>query len=116
MRNTKEKALIHFAIIPGKKKGWFVAICFELGLVEEGNDFFSLRNRISKVAREYFKVVAEDNELSDDLLNQSLAKEYENLYKTVKEEMEAERLKKKWEKEINKVLAWTRVVGELQKV
>ena len=69
-----------------------------------------------KRAREYFKVVAEDNELSDDLLNQSLPKEYENLYKTVKEEMETERLKKKWEKEINKVLAWTRVVGELQKV
>lgn len=110
MRNTKEKALLHFAIIPGQKKGWYLAICFELGLIEEGKDIFNLRDRINKVSREYFKIVQKDDELSDDLLNQSLPKKYDKLLEKIKEEIKSEKLRKEWEDRINKILMWRQAI------
>lgn len=86
MRNTKEQAILRFAIIPAKKKGIYTALCFELGLVMEGNNIFKLKERIEKAAREYFHVVAKDNELNDDLLNQSLPKKHEPILEKIKTE------------------------------
>jgi len=108
MRNTKEQAIFHFAIIPAKKKGFYAALCFELGLVMEGDDIFKLKTRIEKAARDYFLVVAEDDELGEDLLNQSLPKKYEPLLEKIK----IEELRREWEDKINKIFMWQRIVAQ----
>jgi hypothetical protein len=108
MRNTKEQAIFHFAIIPAKKKGFFTALCFELGLVMEDEEIFKLKARIEKAARNYFHVVAEDDELGDDLLNQSLPKKYDPILEKIK----SEELRKEWEDRLNKIFMWQRVVSQ----
>ena len=108
MRNTKEQAVLRFAIIPAKKKGFYTALCFELGLVMEGDDIFKLKTRIEKAARDYFFIVAEDDELGEDLLNQSLPKKYEPLLEKIK----IEELRKEWEERINKIFVWQRMVAQ----
>lgn len=108
MRNTKEQATFHFAIIPTKKKGFYTALCFELGLVMEGDEIFKLKERIERAARNYFFVVAEDDELDDDLLNQSLPKKYEPLLEKIK----TEELRREWEDRINKIFMWQRIVAQ----
>ena len=108
MRNTKERAILHFAIIPAGKKGSYTALCFEFGLVMEGNDIFQLKARIEKTARNYFYTVAEDNELSDDLLNQSLPKKYNAILEKIK----VEELRREWEDRLNKIFMWQRIVSQ----
>ena len=108
MRNTKERAIFHFAITPAKKKGFYTALCFELGLVMEGDDIFKLKERIEKAARHYFYTVAEDDELSDDLLNQSLPKKYSPILEKIK----SEELRREWEDRLNKIFMWQRMVSQ----
>jgi hypothetical protein len=108
MRNTKEQAIFRFAIIPAQKKGLYTALCFELGLVMEGDDIFKLKARIEKTARNYFHAVAEDDELSDELLNQSLPKKYNPIVEKIK----VEELRREWEDRRNKIFMWQRIVRQ----
>jgi hypothetical protein len=108
MRNTKEQAIFRFAIIPAKKKGLYTALCFELGLVMEGDDIFKLKARIEKAARNYFLTIVQDNELGEELLNQSLPKKYAPILEKIK----AEELRKKWQDYLNKIFIWQRVVSQ----
>ncbi|MBU1015225.1 hypothetical protein KKI17_02200 [Patescibacteria group bacterium] len=111
MRNTKERAILRFAIIPAKKKGFCIALCFELGLIMEGDDIFKLKARIEKAAWDYFRTVVEDDQLGDDLLNQSLPKKYELLLEKIK----AEELRREWEDTVNrmkKIFMWRRTVSQ----
>ena len=107
MRNTKRQAVFRFAIIPAKKKGFYTALCFDLGLIMEGDDIFKLKARIEKAARNYFLTVTEDDELGDELLNQSLPKKYESILEKIK----SEELRREWEERLNKILMWQRVVS-----
>ena len=110
MKNTKQKSTFQFLIIPSKtKKGWYGAFCFELGLIREGKDPLVLRNQISKLAFNYYRSVIENN-LSDDLLNQSLPQKYQLLLDKVKSEL----LRRKWQEILNKEIFW-RLKAELNK-
>lgn len=102
MRNTKQKSTFQFLIVPSKsKKGWYSAFCFELGLIREGKDPLVLRNQISKLAFNYYRSVIE-NDLSDDLLNQSLPQKYQLLL----DKVISEELRRRWQEILNKEIFW----------
>lgn len=111
MENTKEKTMLHFAIVPTKnKKGLYTAICFEFGIIREGEDVFELRKQIVKSAFEHYSIAAKAKE-SAELLNQSLPKKYDSLFKEVKKFTEKEKLRKLWEEYLNeKLFAWNYIV------
>lgn len=77
-------------------KGKYTAVCFELGLVREGNDALKLRSRIASLSRKYVESVVK-NKLSDDLLNQGLPKKYERKFKEAMKAIEEYEMKK-WQK------------------
>lgn len=113
MRNTKDETTLNFAIIPGEKKGNLTALCFELGLVIEDKvtevkDIFELKERIEKAAWNYFATVIEDDDLNDDLLNQSLPEKYQPILKEIK----MEELRKEWENKLNKIIGWNRQASQ----
>lgn len=97
MRNTKQKSILTFLIIPAKRKGWFTAVCFELGLVREGRDVLALKQQITKLAIKYLESVIKNN-LSEDLLNQSLPPRYQKILKDIK-------LRQKWQAIMNNVIS-----------
>ena len=104
MKNTKKQSIFQFLIIPSlTKKGWYTALCFELGLMREGKDFMKLKMQISKLAFNYYRSVVENN-LSDKLLNQSLPRKYIILLKRIKEEIEKEKRRREWEEILKREL------------
>ena len=60
-------------------EGGYKAFCPDLALIREGKDPLKLKNHIERVARSYVRNVLEQN-LSGDLLNQSLPDEYMAMY------------------------------------
>ena len=96
MRNTKRSSILTFLIIPSQKKGWFTAMCFELGLIREGKDAWVLKQQITKLAIRYFESVVKNN-LSEDLVNQSLPRRYQKILEDIES-------RKKWETILNKIL------------
>ena len=113
MRNTKDETTLNFAIIPGQKKDNLTALCFELGLVIEDKvtevkDIFKLKERIEKAAWNYFATVIEDDDLNEDLLNQSLPEKYQPILKEIK----MEELRKEWEDKLSKIIGWNRQASQ----
>lgn len=99
-KNTKRRSILTFVITPSEKKGWYTAFCFELGLVREGKDVLKLKERITKLAFDYYKSVVQHN-LNDELLNQTLPGKYQKIIKKIEKEIE---LKEKWEKIVRNIL------------
>ena len=95
-RNTKKKVGLRFMIFPSNK-GLYTAVCFELGLVREGKNPLKLKWRIESLAKKYIKSIR-DNNLSEDLLNQSLPAKYEKKYQAVVKAHEEQENYKKWQK------------------
>ncbi len=107
VRNTKKHLTLRFIIYPSKHRGWYTAVCLELGLIREGQDFFRLRRQINKLAIRYASWVIKNN-LSDDLLNQKLPRQYIEKYRKHQrfiESNEAERLRRKWQ-EVFDAVVW----------
>jgi len=109
-KNSKKDWLIHFMIYPSKKKGWYTAVCLELSLIREGNDFFKLRQQINKLAARYIDSI-QKNGLDDKLLNQKLPKQYVERFKLLIEQEKAQQLKEKWEK-IVRAIVWEQRIKE----
>ena|SRR3989344_9003637 len=94
-RNTKKHTTLHLMVFP-TGKGKYTAVCFELGLVREGNDALKLRARIASLSRKYVESVVK-NKLSDDLLNQKLPARYNKKFKEAVKAIEEYEMKK-WQK------------------
>ncbi len=77
-KNTKKRGTLHFMIYESGPR-LYTAVCFELGLVREGDDPLKLRGRISGLARKYLESVIKNN-LDDSLLNQDLPTKYKKKY------------------------------------
>lgn len=109
MKNTKQKSIFRFLIMPSKsKKDWYTAFCFELCLIREGRDPLELKKQISKLAFNYYRSVVENN-LDETLLNQSLpkTKKYKELEILCDKKLkEQEELRRKWEEILNKEICW----------
>ena len=102
-KNTKKAGALHFMIYPAGK-GRFTAICFELGLIREGDNPLKLRSRITSLARKYVESIRKNN-LSDDLLNQTVPKKYLIKYKEHTKAMKEYENLQKWQKAFE-VLIW----------
>jgi hypothetical protein len=81
-RNTKRSTNLRFMMY-GTKSG-YTAVCLDLALIREGKDPLKLKNRIERVAYNYFINVVKHN-LDDNLLNQTLPEEYMTKYKDCSE-------------------------------
>ncbi len=116
MRNTKQKSIFRFLLVPSKsKRGWYSTFCFELGLIREGTEPLELIKQINKLAFNYYRSVVENN-LSDDLLNQSLPKKYQLLFQEIKKTEEVEEVHRKWEEILNRERFWRLRTTENNKI
>ncbi len=84
-RNTKKEGLLHFMMY--QSKGKYIAFCIDLALIREGKDPLKLKNRIERIAFKYVDNVIKNN-LNDNLLNQTLPKEYINMYNSSSKDIE----------------------------
>jgi hypothetical protein len=90
--NTKKEGRLRFMIYPSGKE--YVAACIDLGIIREGKNPIILMKRVEKVAMQYLTTVAKHN-MSDDLLNQKLDKEYMDKYREISSRERLARMAKK---------------------
>lgn len=66
MKNTKKQGKLRFLIYGSKNH--YIGICYELGLVEEGNSINQVKYRLSNGAKAIFETCLKES-LPDDILN-----------------------------------------------
>lgn len=96
-------------ITPSKRKGWYTAVCLELGIIREGRDVFGLQQQINKLAARYVASAVKHN-LSDELLNQKLPKSYVDKYRRLEGEHDRQ-IKEKWERIVRAIIWQQRIRG-----
>lgn len=77
MKNTKKEGKLRFLIY--KSTDHYVGVCFELGLVEEEQDFKQLMYRLKNGAEASVKAIMENN-LDETYLNQKVSFKYEFMW------------------------------------
>lgn len=88
MRNTKKKGKFTLFVYP-EKPNYYVGVCLEFDLIQEGKSPIETMERIKEATINYLKTVIEFN-MSDDLLNQPAPMKYWEKYrKLLKKETEA---------------------------
>ena len=106
-QNTKKNWTLRFMIYPSRgRRGWYTAVCLDLALIREGQDFFKLRKQITLLALKYARSVTKHN-LNDALLNQKLPPSYVQKFRTAGRD---ERLRRKWQ-EVFDAIIWEQSQG-----
>jgi hypothetical protein len=78
MKNTYKKGQLQYLFFKEGKK--YVGICLELNIYEEGEDFKTVKETVTKISREHVEYVIK-NKLSEGLLNRHAPKKYWDMYK-----------------------------------
>jgi len=79
MRNTKKRGKYTLFVYP-EKPNYFIGVCLEFDLIQEGRTAQETMERIKEASFGYLETVIKKN-LSDDLLNRPAPKEYWKKFK-----------------------------------
>lgn len=106
-QNAKKNWTLRFMMYPSRgRPGWYTAVCLDLALIREGQNFFKLRKQITLLALKYVRSVTKHN-LNDALLNQKLPPSYLRKFRTAGQD---ERLRRKWQ-EVFDAIIWEQSQG-----
>lgn len=79
MRNTKKQGQFSLFVYR-EKPNYYIGVCLEFDLIEEGKDASGVMERIKEASVGYLKTITKNN-LSDDLLNKRVPEKYWKKYK-----------------------------------
>jgi len=90
--NTKKGSNLRFIIFRSKSDKEFTGVCYDLAIIQTGNDVEKLQKELTEAALGYVKTVKQDD-LPDYLLNQSdkLPDEYRKIFETFVQSFDAKK-------------------------